>query len=648
MPALALARPYVAHPRIGAHLAAMLEAQAHGDNAEFARQAQNGRAVFAGGRLEVQLHLRPGVQPETLTDAQLRSFDALPGARGIDLMDVWLPLVRIGAFLDAHPEVAFAQLPWRGVPLTGKVQSEGATLLHTPETVCLAADGTGTTVAVVDSNYQHWQASIDAGELPHVVGTTSEIAGPHGTMCAEVIADTAPGAAIVPITAGSLAALQAFIKTLTNGNPKKIDIVSHSVGWFGMSFGRHEGPLCALTDLAHAAGVAWVNAAGNNGGGLFYTAPFQDADKDGCQDVEPGKKRLTFSHYGGPISIMLDWDDYAHRTQNLDLALQRQQDDGSWLEVTASRSVQGPYTPPVESVQLDPAVAGRYALVIEAKSGVVDGVRLRVVNLGGGSGTFSVWNSSGNVYDPASCNDVLTVGAVYQEHYAAGPIESYSSYGPTVDGRQKPEVVAPTGVSTSMGAFFGTSAACPHAAGVLAIYAAATGKSALSLMDMVRNDAIAMGESFPDEIYGWGRAQLRPSSLGWQCAADLPGDATCLTACGSIGQHACQKGCIWSKCLAPSETCNGKDDNCDGVTDEGCAQPKPDVLTDLSAPDATPVETTPLVASKSAQQDSGCQASPQPSSSWSLMLFAIAALLTARAGPRAGWRSRGGQPHKLP
>lgn len=642
-PVLAAARPYVAHPRIGAHLAAMLQADAVGDRAAFLRQAQNGRAAFAQGRIEVQLHLRPGVEPARLSDAQLRAFDGLPGARGLDLMDVWLPLGRIGAFLDAHPEVAFAQLPWRGVAMVGPTQSQGATQLHSAEAQCLSAEGTGTTVAVVDSNFQHWQASIDAGELPHVVGTIAEIAGPHGTMCAEVVADVAPGASIVPVNTGSLAALQAFVKTLKDGNPKKIDIISHSVGWFGMSFGRHEGPLCALTDLAREAGVAWVNAAGNNGGGQFYTAPFHDADKDKRQDIKPGDKRLIFAHGGGKISIMLDWDDYAGRTQDLDLALQQQQDDGSWTEVDASRSKQGVYVPPVESIQLDPAPHGRYALVIEAKSGVKEGVRLRVVNLGGGSSSFSVWNSGGNVYDPASCNGVLTVGAVYHEHYDKGPIEGYSSYGPTVDGRQKPEVVAPTGVSTSMGAFFGTSAACPHTAGVLAVYAASTGKPALSLIDRLRDDAIPMGEAFPDDIYGWGRVQEKGSSLGWQCATDLAAEETCATACGSVGKHSCSKHCRWSTCTAPKESCNGADDNCDGVTDEGCSAPTADVLADtpdLGAMDAASKADVGSVRSSAAA--SGCNAGRRSAPAALLLVLACAAVvarrLRARAYPKAGWR----------
>ena len=53
-------------------------------------------------------------------------------------------------------------------------------------------------------------------------------------------------------------------------------------------------------------------------------------------------------------------------------------------------------------------------------------------------------------------------------------IEVFSSQGPTADGRTKPDLAAPDGVSTvSYGnrglAFFGTSASAPHAAGAIAL-----------------------------------------------------------------------------------------------------------------------------------------------------------------------------------
>ena len=55
---------------------------------------------------------------------------------------------------------------------------------------------------------------------------------------------------------------------------------------------------------------------------------------------------------------------------------------------------------------------------------------------------------------------------------------------------------------------------------------------------------------------------------GFACAAGATG--TCTTTCGSTGTRTCSGTCAWSACAVPAETCNGRDDNCDGRTDEGC------------------------------------------------------------------------------
>jgi hypothetical protein len=43
----------------------------------------------------------------------------------------------------------------------------------------------------------------------------------------------------------------------------------------------------------------------------------------------------------------------------------------------------------------------------------------------------------------------------------------------------------------------------------------------------------------------------------------------CTTSCGSAGTRTCSSACAWGGCTAPAETCNGADDDCDGSVDEG-------------------------------------------------------------------------------
>jgi hypothetical protein len=55
---------------------------------------------------------------------------------------------------------------------------------------------------------------------------------------------------------------------------------------------------------------------------------------------------------------------------------------------------------------------------------------------------------------------------------------------------------------------------------------------------------------------------------GFGCVAGAV--AGCTTGCGSLGSRTCASDCTWPACVPPAETCNGVDDDCDGECDEGC------------------------------------------------------------------------------
>ena len=571
----AVSQPLIS--RTGGWLHEAIRAWQAGDLTEVGRIAQAGQAYLEGPegpaaarRWRIQLHLADGYPASELDATAVQRCGGAVAVLGRDLADVWLPLGQVEALLKAEPRIAFAQLPLRPVLLNGPKMSEGATLLRTQPVQCLAADGTGTTVAVLDSGFEGLDKSVLTGEVSKLVGTIPAGGGTHGTMCAEVVADVAPGSAILPLRADSMADLQALAKEVgEQGNPRHISVVSHSAIWLGQSFGRHQGKACEATDLVRSAGVAWVNASGNSGNGEFYRFPFVDLDGDGLHEFQPGQEKLLFQQAGwGKLQVTLDWDDYTERKVNLDFELYRQESSG-WVAVITSKMVAGKYVPPMEQLHIADPDGGTYAVQVRAKSAVPKGMKLRIVSMGAGTGAFSVWHKNGNVYDPASCDGVLTVGALAASVYTKGPLEGYSSYGPTVDGRKKPEVVAPTQVSTSVGFFAGTSAACPHVAGAIAVWAAATGKAPEDVAHLMRTHALPMGEAVPDEAYGWGRITLPPAELGWDCSpTELPGTQTCATSCGSVGSRTCGATCRFSDCAAPTELCNSLDDDCDGQTDE--------------------------------------------------------------------------------
>ncbi|MDI7268229.1 MAG: MopE-related protein [Myxococcota bacterium] len=54
-------------------------------------------------------------------------------------------------------------------------------------------------------------------------------------------------------------------------------------------------------------------------------------------------------------------------------------------------------------------------------------------------------------------------------------------------------------------------------------------------------------------------------------ACPLGTTQACATSCASTGTWTCGPGCTWGSCVPPAEICNGLDDDCDTVTDNGFA-----------------------------------------------------------------------------
>jgi hypothetical protein len=108
-------------------------------------------------------------------------------------------------------------------------------------------------------------------------------------------------------------------------------------------------------------------------------------------------------------------------------------------------------------------------------------------------------------------------------------VEFFSSQGPTIDGRTKPDITGIDGVSvTAAGSFvspfFGTSAAAPHVAGIaaLALQAAPcllSGKAGAlgsddargKLRGLLVNNAVRLGSGLPNNTFGYGRADAAAS-----------------------------------------------------------------------------------------------------------------------------------------
>jgi hypothetical protein len=145
------------------------------------------------------------------------------------------------------------------------------------------------------------------------------------------------------------------------------------------------------------------------------------------------------------------------------------------------------------------------AAVMAARKGVV------VVNSMGNGG-----NTVGSIIAPADADSIISAGAV---NYS-GVLASFSSSGPTNDGRIKPDVVGPgvsiyvasTSGSNGYGRASGTSFSCPLTSGVAALVLSAHPEfTPIQVRDALRNTASRAAT--PDNLYGWGLINARVAVL---------------------------------------------------------------------------------------------------------------------------------------
>jgi hypothetical protein len=312
------------------------------------------------------------------------------------------------------------------------------------------SDGTGERVAILDEGFGGLDRSIALGELPSrdrmravsfdadngldgrgLLGAQIQ----HGTRMAELIHDVAPGAELVLVNYGTV---DEFLRAVDWIAASGIPIVSHSNSFLEPPFDGRGRAARAVEEIS-ARGVLWVNSAGNYAerhwvgravGGAVIPLP----------RVAPQ-----------PLSFSLSWPRPDVRAE---LSLEVRGAGGGWVEVARSEN-RGDWA------QLEsPGRAEEMRLVVRQTAGPE--VELELFSQSIRFGPLAV--AEGSVPTPADAPSALAVGAV---RWTGGTRVSYSSYGPTADGRAKPEIVAPTYVTSNpeWPGTAGTSAATAHAAG---------------------------------------------------------------------------------------------------------------------------------------------------------------------------------------
>ncbi|MFC1929045.1 FG-GAP-like repeat-containing protein [Chloroflexota bacterium] len=143
--------------------------------------------------------------------------------------------------------------------------------------------------------------------------------------------------------------------------------------------------------------------------------------------------------------------------------------------------------------------------------------------------------ASGSLIVPADSFSALAVGAV--DYATPTALESFSSRGPTDDGRVKPDLVAPDGVSTvSYGTanFSGTSASAPNAAGAAALVKERfPSYNATQIQSFLEGRAADLGSVGKDNLYGSGGLQLGDSANSYTLTMAVSGSGNVTPAVGN-------------------------------------------------------------------------------------------------------------------
>jgi subtilisin family serine protease len=331
--------------------------------------------------------------------------------------------------------------------------------------------GKGVKIAVIDGGFYGLAERQAAGDLPANAITQdfcdggSATGSDHGTAVAEIVHKMAPDAQLYLLCIDTDVDLAAAVRYAKN---QGVHIVNHSMGWAGPWRADGSGPIGAIVEEARAGGILWVNSAGNDAethwSGTYNPSGRQHA-WDGSRDL--GNTFVWPNE--SEICGFLRWDEWPAGVSDFDLGLFRS-DTNELIE--SSEEEQGGGEPPFEGLCMYQD-SGQDLLVYWAIRGwsVTTSPRLDLFSW---SPPLEYRTAAGSIGDPATSRAALAVGAVC---WQTKELEPYSSQGPTIDGRTKPEIVGHDSVSGATygsftgcpSAFAGTSASSPEVAGAAAL-----------------------------------------------------------------------------------------------------------------------------------------------------------------------------------
>jgi hypothetical protein len=517
----------------------------------------------ADGTIEVTLHGKASALAAAVVKVGGRSIAAAGDARTAIVPQSAL------ATLARTPGVTAVRSPVRAYP---DAVSEGVAASHADTWQAANQKGNGVKVGVVDVGFASLSSEITQGNLPPGTAVTDDCGGnvdgtDHGTAVAEIIHQMAPSAQLfLYCIADAVGFQQAEQQIQAAGD---IKIVNSSLGFPGDSRGDGTGSThsaATTVKTARRGGILWIQSAGNNALD-HWSGTLRDADHDGLVDLNCTACQQNINNEvdavdvipGGSGAAVLKWDKWPTVPSAAPLTLDAfgfQCNDANCsnptqlnggVPLTASQAAnQAPVLAIPLPTNSDPSGFDQeWDIVVEIGAGV-PAVSYDLSYWGSVTNSFLSFKNptraaAGSVTEPASSPYALGVGAADVQN--SNSLEPFSSQGPTIDGRVKPDITGFDDVSSNLGGdlnpFLGTSAAAPHVAGAAALVAGANSNmDAAQIQDFLERRA---GISPPNNQLGHGVLNLGqpsgiapPPSYGY---AALPSPARIMDTRNGTGGH---------------------------------------------------------------------------------------------------------------
>jgi hypothetical protein len=434
------------------------------------------------------------------------------------------------------------------------ITSEGAAASGADKWIAAGDTGTGVKVGIIDDGFGGLADAQADGELPagsQITTNSSNCEDPalndtHGTAVAEVVHAMAPGASLY---LACISDAMGFAPAVTWLQGQGVQVIDAGISIPSAGRGDGTGAVGSPAQVVQAsskAGIYWAVAAGNYA--QLHFGGTARHESNGFVDFSQNAQENAFSvQANGQATVTLRWDAWPLTPTELDLYIMKNPvppagpDDPN---IVASSTVPAPSGggTPVQEAQFTNGTGTAQTYYVYVKNvSAPETMPFDLFVSGAGASSLQYFTSSGSVTEPASSPYVTAVGATQP---GSGAVEDYSSRGPSIDGRTKPDITAFDQVSTftyGFEGFAGTEAAAAHVAGAAALL-----KSASPQLDPAEIYTILTGRATPvtggvANTWGAGVLTMGPAGSAPSPATSgytpLPDPQRVLDTTAAIGGH---------------------------------------------------------------------------------------------------------------